>query len=126
VPLPPSPTNTIVVATVRVFNTPPEISIIDLSPPELVIGRECPNRPRSTIVTVRVIDPTGIESVTATWTVGNQRGETKFVAVDDQTYQGEIGPVAQVGALVLEVLARDSEGAENAVRESIRVQTCIG
>ncbi len=113
-------------ATLPVDITGPAIQRITMNPPDIGIGRECPNATGTTQVTVGAADESGILEVRAFWENGGKKGEIVMNRVDDFTFTAMVGPAVRVGEMTITIIATDTAGNRSELTTVVKVYTCIG
>jgi len=86
----------------------PNIISYDASPKE--IFKDGCSGANTTTVTVVATDPSGIASATVFWNVSGDIGDATLGFIGSDTYQGQAGPVTQVGEMSLFVIMEDGAG----------------
>lgn len=94
--------------------SPPSIQSASVlpEPPDYILiqGTGCESVPRTATVTVAATDPSGIASVTVFWNVSGDTGDALLTFIGSNTYEGQAGPVSQIGAMSLFAIVEDNAG----------------
>lgn len=107
--------------------TPPTISGLSANPTKIwVVSSGCASNPQYTTISVRVSDPSGVQTVVASWSLAGPSGQTGMNSAGGNLYQANIGGFNSSGTLSISVTATDAaNNSSQAGPITVTVAPCI-